>query len=91
MISPPPLTSTNRRRRHPRRLAAFHCATTQLIEYEPRNAMTGQFTFSADKAQAIGETIGIDDDEIATRRIALAHLNEFPDYYTRLANKGART
>jgi hypothetical protein len=24
------------------------------------------------------------DDPIATTRIALAHLNEFPDYYTRL-------
>ncbi len=26
-----------------------------------------------------------DDDEIQTGKIALAHLNEFPDYYTRLA------
>jgi hypothetical protein len=26
-----------------------------------------------------------DDDELTTGRIALAHLNEFPDYYTRLA------
>jgi len=26
-----------------------------------------------------------DDDEIMTGKIALAHLNEFPDYYTRLA------
>jgi Protein of unknown function (DUF5661) len=25
-----------------------------------------------------------DDDPIATGKIALAHLNEFPDYYTRL-------
>jgi hypothetical protein len=25
-----------------------------------------------------------DDDEIVTGKIALAHLNEFPDYYTRL-------
>ena len=24
------------------------------------------------------------DDPIMTRKIALAHLNEFPDYYTRL-------
>jgi hypothetical protein len=79
--------------------------------------MTEQFTFSADKARAIGEAIGIDwstsrfdvaqfqmgldvelehgirdpatnvsdDDEITTGKIALAHLNEFPDYYTRLA------
>ena len=27
-----------------------------------------------------------DDDEITTGKIALAHLNEFPDYYTRLAS-----
>jgi hypothetical protein len=26
-----------------------------------------------------------DDDSIFTAKIALAHLNEFPDYYTRLA------
>lgn len=26
-----------------------------------------------------------DDDEIMTAKIALAHLNEIPDYYTRLA------
>jgi hypothetical protein len=26
-----------------------------------------------------------DDDEQTTGKIALAHLNEFPDYYTRLA------
>jgi len=26
-----------------------------------------------------------DDDELTTGKIAWAHLNEFPDYYTRLA------
>ena len=26
-----------------------------------------------------------DDDPVLTGKIALAHLNEFPDYYTRLA------
>jgi hypothetical protein len=26
-----------------------------------------------------------DDDEVVTGKIARAHLNEFPDYYTRLA------
>ena len=83
--------------------------------------MTEQFTFSEDKARAIGETIGIDwatsrfdvaqfqkglavelehgirdpntnvsdDDEITTGKIARAHLNEFPDYYTRLAKMEA--
>ena len=30
-----------------------------------------------------------DDDEDTTGRIALAHLNEFPDYYTRLAQMEA--
>jgi hypothetical protein len=30
-----------------------------------------------------------DDDEIATGKIAWAHLNEFPDYYTRLAEMEA--
>ena len=48
--------------------------------------MTEQFTFSGDKARAIGEAIGID---WATGKIALAHLNEFPDYYTRLAEMEA--
>jgi hypothetical protein len=31
------------------------------------------------------ETNVTDDDEITTGKIALAHLKEFPDYYTRLA------
>ena len=31
------------------------------------------------------ETNVTDDDEILTGKIALAHLKEFPDYYTRLA------
>jgi hypothetical protein len=30
-----------------------------------------------------------DDDPITTGKIALAHLNEFPDYYTRLARMEA--
>jgi hypothetical protein len=30
-----------------------------------------------------------DDDELITGRIAWAHLNEFPDYYTRLAKMEA--
>jgi hypothetical protein len=30
-----------------------------------------------------------DDDEITTAEIALAHLNEFPDYYSRLAEMEA--
>ncbi len=31
------------------------------------------------------ETNVTDDDEMVTAKIARAHLNEFPDYYTRLA------
>jgi hypothetical protein len=31
------------------------------------------------------ETNVTDDDETITAKIARAHLNEFPDYYTRLA------
>jgi Protein of unknown function (DUF5661) len=30
-----------------------------------------------------------DDDEMTTGKIAWAHLNEFPDYYTRLAQMEA--
>ena len=30
-----------------------------------------------------------DDDEVTTGKIALAHLNEYPDYYTRLAKMEA--
>ncbi|HZO79234.1 MAG TPA: DUF5661 family protein [Solirubrobacteraceae bacterium] len=30
-----------------------------------------------------------DDDELTTGKIAWAHLNEFPDYYTRLAGMEA--
>jgi hypothetical protein len=29
------------------------------------------------------------DDEVTTGKIALAHLNEYPDYYTRLAKMEA--
>ena len=35
------------------------------------------------------ETNVSDDDEITTGKIARAHLNEFPDYYTRLAQMEA--
>lgn len=31
------------------------------------------------------ETNVTDDDEVTTGKIALAHLREYPDYYTRLA------
>jgi hypothetical protein len=35
------------------------------------------------------ETDVSDDDEMTTGKIARAHLNEFPDYYTRLAKMEA--
>ena len=35
------------------------------------------------------ETNVTDDDRSLTGKIALAHLNEFPDYYTRLATMEA--
>ena len=35
------------------------------------------------------ETNVTDDDTITTAKIARAHLNEFPDYYTRLAKMEA--
>ena len=35
------------------------------------------------------ETNVTDDDKSLTGKIALAHLNEFPDYYTRLATMEA--
>ena len=35
------------------------------------------------------ETNVSDDDEVTTGKIARAHLNEFPDYYTRLAKMEA--
>jgi len=57
--------------------------------------------FSTGEAKKIGEAVGIEvelehgtrdpatdvthDDPLLTGKIALAHLNELPDYYTRLA------
>ncbi len=35
------------------------------------------------------ETNVTDDDELTTGKIARAHLNEFPDYYTRLSKMEA--
>jgi len=83
--------------------------------------MADEPRFSAERARALGEQIGIDwssspfdveqfrmglgvelehgrrdprtdvtgDDEVMTAKIAWAHLNEFPDYYTRLAKMEA--
>ena len=76
--------------------------------------MTSKEHFTAEEAERIGRSLGIDwskfnveqyrmgldvelehglvdphtnvtnDDPITTGKIALAHLNEFPDYYTKL-------
>jgi len=76
--------------------------------------------FSSDEAKRIGDSLGLDwdqvdleqfrmgllvelehgtrdpetnvtdDDSSLTAKIALAHLNEFPDYYTRLAEMEAQ-
>jgi hypothetical protein len=52
-------------------------------------------SITADEARAIGEEIGIDwtnvtdEDPLLTGKIALAHLNEFADYHTRLAKMEA--
>jgi len=48
----------------------------------------GQFRMGLDVELEHGlrdpKTNVTNDDEIMTGKIALAHLNEFPDYYTRL-------
>jgi hypothetical protein len=91
------------------------------VRMRETNGVEGSVRFSAERARAIGEAIGIewstsrfdveqfrmgldvelehgrqdpatnvsDDDEITTGKIARAHLNEFPDYYTRLAQMEA--
>ena len=38
----------------------------------------------AEHGEVKEETNVTDDDPLTTGKIALAHLNEFPDYYTRL-------
>jgi len=47
---------------------SFHMGLNIELEHGKRNAFTNV----------------TNDDEILTAKIALAHLNEFPDYYTRL-------
>ena len=46
----------------------FHMGLNVELEHGERNAFTNV----------------TDDDELLTAKIALAHLAEFPDYYTRL-------
>jgi hypothetical protein len=59
--------------------------------------MTERASFNADEARSMGMDVELehglhdlltnvtDSDPLVTGKIALAHLNEFPDYYTRLA------
>ena len=49
-------------------LKQFHMGLNIELEHGKRNAFTNV----------------TNNDEILTARIALAHLSEFPDYYTRL-------
>lgn len=49
-------------------LKQFHMGLNAELEHGKRSAFTNV----------------TDDDEILTAKIALAHLSEFPDYYTRL-------
>ena len=49
-------------------LKQFHMGLNIELEHGKRNALTNV----------------TNDDEVLTAKIALAHLSEFPDYYTRL-------
>jgi hypothetical protein len=49
-------------------LKQFHMGLNVELEHGTRNLFTNV----------------TDDDEVLTAKIALAHLSEFPDYYTRL-------
>ena len=49
-------------------LNQFHMGINIELEHGTRNLFTNV----------------TDDDEVLTAKIALAHLSEFPDYYTRL-------
>ena len=42
------------------------------------------WTSSSNTGSTTSLTNVTDDDPLVTGKIALAHLNEFPDYYTRL-------
>jgi Protein of unknown function (DUF5661) len=59
------------------------------IDWERSSFALEQFRIGMDVELEHGtrdpETNVTDDDEIVTAKIARAHLNEFPDYYSRLA------
>ena len=68
---------------------ALAVATRLGMDFETLKYDLEQFRMGLDVELEHGlrspETDVTGDDSILTGKIALAHLNEFPDYYTRLA------
>jgi hypothetical protein len=68
---------------------ALAVATHLEMEFEALKYDLEQFRMGLDVELEHGlrspKTDVTGDDSIATGKIALAHLNEYPDYYTRLA------
>jgi hypothetical protein len=68
---------------------ALSVATRLGMDFERLKYDLEQFRMGLDIELEHGlrspETDVTGDDSIITAKIALAHLNEFPDYYTRLA------
>jgi hypothetical protein len=68
---------------------ALAVATTLGMDFEALKYDLEQFRMGLDVELEHGlrspATDVTGDDSIATGKIALAHLNEYPDYYTRLA------
>jgi hypothetical protein len=68
---------------------ALSVATWLGLDFETIRYDLEQFRMGLDVELEHGlrspETDVTGDDSIITAKIALAHLNEFPDYYTRLA------
>ena len=68
---------------------ALAVATQLGMDFEMLKYDLEQFRMGLDVELEHGlrspETDVTGDDSITTGKIALAHLNEFPDYYTRLA------
>jgi hypothetical protein len=68
---------------------ALAVATRLGMDFERLKYDIEQFRMGLDVELEHGlrtpETDATGDDSIDTAKIALAHLNEFPDYYTRLA------
>lgn len=65
-------------------LAAAKKAKINLDKYDPSELNAG-FKVEKEHGKINPKTNVTDDDEVKTLKIALAHLNEVPDYYTKLA------